>query len=140
MKRTTFIKTAAIGSVALCLGCLASCKKDSKEEETQETPPPAGNFEIDLANSSNAALANVGGSLVKDGIIIAQTSQDVFVALQVSCSHEGTAIRYIHPSSLFRCPSHGSEFSPTGAVTKGPATKALKKYTVTKNGSILKIS
>lgn len=118
---------------------MSACKK----EDPQATNPgsgPNGELEIDLSKSENSALASVGGSLIKDNAIIAQPEQDVFIALAVACTHQGTSIIYIHNGKKFRCPNHGSEFDRDGKVLVGPATVALKKFTVTKNGSILKIS
>lgn len=139
MKRKTFIKTAALGSLAVCLGCLAACKKEPDSPVTSN-PLPSGGLEIDLSKPENSALTSVGGSLVRQGVIVAQTAQDNFVALSAGCTHEGTQIIYMHAAQLFRCPNHGSEFTLDGMVTRGPAGSALTKYTVTKNGSILKIA
>jgi len=37
------------------------------------------------------------------------------------------------------CPCHNSKFDTSGSVLQGPATAALKKYTVVVEGNTLKI-
>jgi cytochrome b6-f complex iron-sulfur subunit len=57
----------------------------------------------------------------------------------VACTHEGTAINYNNSQNLFICPLHGSIFNKSGAVVQGPATTALKQYTVTITNNTLTV-
>ena len=59
---------------------------------------------------------------------MAHTNSDTFIAVSSACTHEGTTIDYRAGSNDFLCSNHQSEFTATGAVQKGPATKALTKY------------
>jgi cytochrome b6-f complex iron-sulfur subunit len=137
MKRSEFIRATALGTLAVCAGCLAACSKD--EAPAPPTLPPGG-LEIDLSKPENQSLVPVGGSLVKSGIIVAQVAQDSYTALAVACTHEGTSVIYRSAQQDFRCPNHGSLFDVNGAVKLGPAQSNLKKYTVTKTGNILRIT
>ncbi len=121
------------------MGCLAACKKED-DPVVQNPVIPSGGLEIDLSKPENSALNSVGGSLVKSGVIVVQTDPDVFIALAVNCTHQGTPVDYVQSPKKFHCPNHGSEFSTTGSVLVGPANKALKKYTVSKSGTVLTIS
>ena len=48
-------------------------------------------------------------------------------ALQAECTHLGCLVGPWNPiSGKFVCPCHGSEYSKTGAVSRGPAPSALK--------------
>lgn len=138
MKRNAFIKTIALGSAAVCLGCMAGCKKE-EDGPVNSTPAQAG-FELDLSRSEYAALNNVGGSLEHNGIIIAQNATNSYAAVAISCTHAGTSINYNHSQQRFTCPNHGSQFGLDGAVLVGPATRALQKFTATRTGNILKVA
>ena len=123
MKRNEFIKTLGMGTLAACAGCsLLSCGTNE--------PEPKVNITLDLSSTQNAALANVGGSLIRDGIIIVQYETDKFVAFNRACTHQGTPINYQSTEKKFKCPNHGSEFDLlTGNALTGPATVALRSYT-----------
>lgn len=55
------------------------------------------------------------------------------IALLASCTHRGCQPEPVGPRLI--CPCHGSEFSPTGAVTKGPAEQPLTRYEVSRDGA-----
>jgi cytochrome b6-f complex iron-sulfur subunit len=46
---------------------------------------------------------------------------------------------FVPNDNNFFCSGHGSTFSPTGAVTKGPAAVALKKYNTAISGNNLRV-
>ena len=137
MERQEFLAKLGIGLAVVCTGCsLASCggSKSSDPNPTPGgTPPPTGSgnlFTLDLANQ----LPNVGDSKVTSGVILVRIAADnvasSFTAVQVACTHQGTAIDYNTGQGIFICPLHGSEFSKTGQVLLGPAALPLHKYTV----------
>lgn len=146
MERHEFISKLGIGLMVACAGCsLVSCgSKSSDPTVGGATPPPAkgtGNlFTLDLDND----LKDIGQSTVAQGVIVvriaAGNTADAFTAVQVSCTHRGTAIGYNSGQGIFICPAHGSEFSKTGAVVMGPASAALQKYNVAIDGSTLTVS
>ncbi|HEY9002479.1 MAG TPA: Rieske 2Fe-2S domain-containing protein [Mucilaginibacter sp.] len=148
MERQEFLSKLGIGLAAVCAGCsLVSCGGKSSDPGPVvggATPPPgkgSGNlFTADL----NTQLANIGDSVVQGGVILvriaAGNTADAFTAVQVACTHQGTAIGYNNGQGIFICPAHGSEFSKTGAVVQGPAALPLQKYTVTIAGSTLTVS
>ncbi len=86
----------------------------------------------------------MGDSKVLNGVILVHIASgntpSSFTAVQVACTHEGTAIGYNAAQSKFVCPNHGSQFSQTGQVTLGPAATNLKAYTVTINGTIATVT
>jgi nitrite reductase/ring-hydroxylating ferredoxin subunit len=55
------------------------------------------------------------------------------IALLASCTHRGCQPEPVGP--LLICPCHGSEFSSTGAVSKGPAEQPLTRYEVSRDGA-----
>jgi cytochrome b6-f complex iron-sulfur subunit len=138
MNRSEFLQLMGTGTLLACAGCsLVSCS-------SSDDPSPGSNnnpvdFSLDLSLAPNSALTNVGGSLSTNGIIIARLSSTDFTAVDRACTHQGTLIDFRPASSDFLCPNHGSQFSSIGAVTKGPATRALRRYNTEFNGTLLRI-
>jgi cytochrome b6-f complex iron-sulfur subunit len=144
MERTEFLSKLGIGALAACMGCgLVSCSKggNANPSGNNTTTPPAGTtFSVDL----NSELTSVGDSKVSNGIILVRLATgnavSSFTAVQVACTHEGTAINYNNSQGLFICPLHGSEFSKSGSLIQGPATSSLKQYAVAIAGSTLTVT
>jgi cytochrome b6-f complex iron-sulfur subunit len=143
MERDEFLSKLGIGALGLCMGsCLAACSKSNNASPSgNNNNPPAGTtFTVDLSSS----LTSVGQSTVSNGIIVARIAAgnavSSFTAVQVACTHEGTSINYNNSQGLFICPLHGSIFSKSGAVVQGPATTALKQYTISINGNTLTVT
>jgi cytochrome b6-f complex iron-sulfur subunit len=139
MTRRDLIQKVLIGGTSLIIlpTALNSCSKD----DPPDTGGNGGNDEIniDLTNPTYAALNNVGGSAIVQGIIVANTSTG-YVALDSVCTHQGCTIGYSSTNNNFPCPCHGSVYSTTGAVINGPATAAVKSYAISKSGNILTIT
>ena len=95
---------------------------------------------IDLSVPGAAALKNVDGflnvTIQGDRIVIIRTDATTFTALSNICTHAGCTVRF-DGSTKLNCPCHGSIFSISGAVIRGPATRPLKTYTVTFDGADL---
>jgi len=59
-------------------------------------------------------------------IIIRKTGDEILV-LSSRCTHLGCKITEFQDGKLI-CPCHGSVYTTTGEVIKGPATKPLQQY------------
>ncbi|HEY4196841.1 MAG TPA: Rieske 2Fe-2S domain-containing protein [Mucilaginibacter sp.] len=150
MERQEFLSKLGLGLVVVCTGCsLASCGSGSKGNDPGPStgggdPHPiqgSGNlFSVDLSSQ----LTSIGDSTVSNGIILVRVASgntaNAFTAVQVACTHQGTSINYNANQGIFICPLHGSEFSKSGSVVLGPASKPLQKYTVTIDGNNLTVS
>lgn len=67
----------------------------------------------------------------KSMILITQPKAGVFRAFDQRCTHEGFAVNKIEGKNLI-CQAHGAMFdTTTGSVKRGPARRALTRYTVT---------
>ncbi|MEY5068297.1 MAG: hypothetical protein RLZ47_159 [Bacteroidota bacterium] len=137
MDRKEFLNQVGIGAAALlvpaCIGGLAAC---GKSNTGVPAVPTNVDFNVDV---SSGALATNGGFLVMNGIIIARTSTGTFLAVSAACTHQGTNVNYLAGSNKFVCPNHGAQFSSTGVVTQGPATKNLTSYKTSLNGNTLRV-
>ncbi|RYU94837.1 QcrA and Rieske domain-containing protein [Emticicia agri] len=131
--RKEFMKQVGISFGAIMLmNCLQSCGGGEIPD-----PDPNGNsdkvdFTLDLNSSTYNTLKNKGGFVVvkPQNIIVAHTNTDTFIAVSSICTHESATIDYRASTNDFLCPNHQSEFKADGSVQKGPATTALKKYSV----------
>lgn len=132
--RKDFLKQVGVGFGAIMLmNCLQSCGETELPDPDPNNNTGKLDFTIDISASGNTALLTKGGFLVigDKKVIIARTLADTWLAVASACTHEGTTIGYRSATNDFRCPNHGAEFSATGAVQKGPAASALKKFNVT---------
>ncbi len=137
MKRREFIPKALYSSLVLAAAprLLSSCQKDSMAPSI-----PGGEITIDLDNPSYSSLKNDGGYVYTGNIIVINTGNENFTALSDICTHAGCTVNYQASAKDLYCPCHGSVFSLSGAVQRGPANSALPKYKIVRNANILTIS
>lgn len=62
-----------------------------------------------------------------------------YFALNAVCTHLGCVVPWNKAESKFKCPCHGSQYSPTGAVVRGPAPLplALEHVEVDENDNVV---
>lgn len=137
MNRKEFLHQAAALSLLtviapLCGECLSSCS-------SSPTAPSNVDFSVDLSTTAGQALQAVGGSLVRDGVIVARTGTNEFIAFQAACTHEGGTVQWSQANNNFRCPLHGATFSKSGSVTSGPAKQSLQSYQTSLTGTVLRV-
>ncbi|MGC4038418.1 MAG: Rieske (2Fe-2S) protein [Chitinophagaceae bacterium] len=135
MERKEFFTALAGSAAAICIGGLAACSKSAITSNGNVSP-----FSVDLG----ASLLNVGDVMVHGDVVIIRTATgdtaSSFVALSNICTHQGCTVEYNATRGDMECPCHGAKYSTEGAVTQGPASSPLKKYTVSVNGNSLTIS
>ena len=141
MQRREFLGSLTSPVVAACAVCMAACSKSGSGTSNSGTSGAvAANFTVDLGTK----LLNVGDSVVVSGVIVARlvagNTPSSFVAVQQSCTHEGTAINYVASNKTFLCPNHGALFNTAGANIGGQSTSALKVYTINITGSTLTVT
>jgi cytochrome b6-f complex iron-sulfur subunit len=141
MERKEFIKQFALGgSILLTAPVLFnSCSKDGDDLEPNE-PDNSNEIVIDLTTTASAELQNVGGYIYSGNLIVFRSGESSYTALSRKCTHQGCDVEYNHADGSVPCPCHGSKFTTAGIVTNGPATSNLKKYSVVKSGTTLKIT
>jgi cytochrome b6-f complex iron-sulfur subunit len=135
MDRRGFLTVAGVGTVAaVCVSCLSGCAQSNPV-----SPPTGVDFTLDLSAPANAALATEGGYVYSNGVIIAKITGGSFVALSQACTHQGNTVVYRLGSNDFYCGAHGSIYSTSGAVTRGPAPNPLRAYACTLSGTSLRV-
>ncbi len=139
MDRRKFLKTSGalcgLGLVGSAL-LVESCKKSSTATAAQG---PTVNFTLNLTQPANASLNTVGGSVASNGVIVVNDG-GTYIAVAQACTHQGCSLAYNSSGNDFVCPCHGGTFDTGGNVISGPPPAPIKKYTVTKSGSVLTIA
>lgn len=137
--RKEFMRQVGLSFGAIMLmNCLQSCGDGGEIPD----PNPTGNsgkvdFTININDAAYVNLKNKGTAVVVTAqrVIVARVNETTWIAVDSRCTHQQTTINYRAATNDFLCPNHGSMFSSTGAVTKGPATAALTRYNTTFNAT-----
>ena len=126
ISRQEFFKLVGTGFGAVLLTqCLSGCG----ESDAPVNPnAPKVDFTININDAAFSALRNKGGFAYNQGIIIARTLDDTFLAVSQACPHQGTRVNFVPADSSFFCPNHGSTFNSAGVVTRAPAASSLTRY------------
>ncbi|WP_460960481.1 Rieske 2Fe-2S domain-containing protein [Spirosoma litoris] len=91
---------------------------------------------IDLTAAAASALKTVGGYLVQSGIVVAQTSSGVYVAVTQTCSHEPKKA-IIFNKTEFYCTVHGARYDLTGKGKNSFGSKGIAVYKTATDGKTL---
>jgi Rieske Fe-S protein len=98
---------------------------------------------ITLNIDSGSPLANVGSAALLEApgrqLLVARTGQETFNAMTAVCTHEGCTITGF-ASGTFVCPCHGSQYSTSGQVRNGPATRSLQTFGTQFTNNVLTIT
>ncbi|GAB4023806.1 Rieske 2Fe-2S domain-containing protein [Spirosoma koreense] len=112
------------------------------------TSPTSGttNSGVDLSQITNrlltinlkttTALQTVGGYIAQSGIVVAQVSSGVYVAVTQTCSHEPKKA-IIFNKTEFYCTQHGARFDLTGKGKNSFGSKGLTVYKTATDGTTL---
>ncbi len=127
-RRDFLERVALVAGAFIAAGCVATSDLTGVSTGVLVGGP------ITLKTSDYAGLATVGQPVeirtatgASSGIAAVRTSATSFIALGMACTHEGTKVNIV--GQTFDCPNHGARFNSTGAVTLGPANRALASRT-----------
>ncbi len=144
MERKHFLKNLGAGvAFTIAFPCLGNCSKDSAEGNILAEPTNV-DFTIDLNLSEASKLANNGGFILKNLVVVVKNLEGEYVAATQICSHQQyDQVRFVNQDGgIFYCDVHGSKFSQSGTPlnpTGNRATNPLKIYNTSLEGSILRI-
>ena len=133
---------AAIG--ALLPGCGGNPNSPSSSAPALPTVSgSAAGGAITVSVDASSPLATVGGAaLVQSGsgnFLVSRTAQDAFTALTAVCTHEACTVTGFQ-NSRYVCPCHGSQYSTSGTVVQGPASRALQQFATRFANNVLTIT
>ena len=145
MERKEFLRSLGAGAAfALIFPCAQGCSKDDDPEGTIKEVPTGVDFTVDLTSAEASNLAQNGGFILKNDVVVVKNLEGEYIAASQICSHQGyDQVRFINQQGgIFFCDVHGSRFeqdgSPLNKVDNNPA-KALKVYQIELSGDILRI-
>lgn len=72
----------------------------------------------------------------KQDVIVARVGNAVY-AFGLACPHQNTALRWNASEHMFQCPKHHSRYQPDGTFIDGRATRAMDRFSVTRQGDTL---
>lgn len=132
MTRKDFLEKVGIGAAfVLTTACLGSCGA-----ETNLGPI---DLEIDLSDTSNAALQNNGGYVIIDNqVVIARDNDGELLAATRICSHEQQKEIILRDNEWY-CTDHGARFDLNGTGLNENGRKNLTIYNTQLNGNILRV-
>ena len=129
MNRRSFVGVSltAIGSAALS-GAVSGCAS----LQTVPVTPERGRVRIVVRD--HPSLDRAGGSLkvLPDGWttpLYVLATEDGYAVLSPICTHQGCTVGV--EGDLLVCPCHGSIYTRTGTVVRGPAMKSLRRFPAT---------
>jgi cytochrome b6-f complex iron-sulfur subunit len=98
---------------------------------------------LTLTIDAASPLAAVGSAALVQSpagnALVSRTAQDTFTAVTAVCTHEACTIDGIS-GQIYVCPCHGSQFSTTGGVVKGPAASPLRQFSTRLAGNVLTVT
>ena len=132
---------AAAGALVVAAGC----QQQGGSALPAATVSSCSNGQcIDLADATNSDLTAAGGAMLidtaGDTIMVIRVSDTQVIALSAICTHAGCSMDYLPAQHLLDCQCHGSQFSTDGAVTRGPARRALRVYSATITNNMITIN
>jgi cytochrome b6-f complex iron-sulfur subunit len=139
MNRLEFLKKMGLSGASLmavyCGVTMSSCKN-----EDATTVLTGGTATYDMSTSAFSKLLTKGGFYVDSAknIVIANTSDNGYVAVTLICTHEGRK-EVTYSTNKFYCTAHGATFDNKGNATS-VASRALATYKVTQAGNVLTVT
>ena len=138
------LSAAAVALASLSAGCGGGGSDSTSPGGSGSTGSPLGSATGNVSGRvvsvpiDGSPLATVGGAAVVrtslGNYLLARTGQDTFTALTAVCTHEMNQITNF-TGSQFACTFHGSLYTTSGSVARGPATRPLTSYPTTFAGN-----
>jgi len=96
------------------------------------------NFTIDLTQSQFSQLQAYGGFVVYNGIIIAHTANNTYIAVSAYCTLDNEVLSFYVSQNYFMCQS-GHQYSEQGAILNSPGAASLIVYHTSLVNNLLQI-
>ncbi|MBB4802579.1 MULTISPECIES: Rieske (2Fe-2S) protein [Flavobacterium] len=143
MDRKQFLKACGFGCLAAISGTtiLQGCSSSQISREIKESDllVPISDFIIQKGTKSAfKKYIVIQNDILKAPICVFRFSESDYCAMFMLCTHQGAELQVF--GDKLQCPAHGSEFSNRGNIETGPADTDLRKFPVTIENNILKIS
>lgn len=146
-RREFCVHACQAASLVAAAGMWQACSGNSTSPSNATNLPTitaaAASGALSVTIDAASPLAAVGSAaLVQSAaasVLVSRTAQDTFAAVTAVCTHEACTVNGVS-GSIYVCPCHGSQFSATGGVVKGPAAQPLRQFTTRFTGNVLTIT
>jgi cytochrome b6-f complex iron-sulfur subunit len=132
----------ALGSLLEDCGGSPTSPSDSQPQLTTVNGTVGGGA-VTVNIAVGSALSAVGGAALvqsnSGAFLVARVSQDTFNAMTAVCTHEACTVNEFG-NSTFQCPCHGSQYSTSGTVVRGPASQSLRRFNTAFAANVLTIT
>ena len=133
MDRKEFLAQLGIGGAGIfAAACIQSCSKSN-------AAPTNVDFQLDLSTTTYASLKTPGSYVIVQGVIVALSTTNTYLAVSAACPHEGVQVQFQSSQNQFICTAHNSVFTSTGARVSGPTPRGLTQYKTSLTGNILRV-
>ena len=150
MNRRGFcINACQIASLMAVGSLLEGCGGGSPTSPSDSQPLLAnvtgtvGGGAVTVNVAAGSPLASVGGAALvqsnSGAFLVARVAQDTFNAMTAVCTHEQCTVNEFG-NSTFQCPCHGSQYSTSGSVVRGPASQPLRRFNTSFANNVLTIT
>src|SRR5262245_8310068 len=150
MNRRGFCINACQAASLVALGSLLEgCGGGSPTSPSDSAPQltsvngVVGSGVVTVNVAAGSPLSTVGGAALiqsnSGAFLVAHVGQDTFNAITAVCTHEQCTVNEFG-NSTFQCPCHGSQFSTSGSVVRGPASQPLRRFNTSFANNVLTIS
>lgn len=114
---------------------------DGEGEDAITISDEGNRITLDLSANSLSGLRSDGGwMLIRDAnTLVVNVGADTIRSFTSVCTHAGCATNWSFNDNLFECGCHNSRFNTSGGVVRGPATRDLDEFTVSRDNDIVTI-
>jgi Rieske Fe-S protein len=95
-----------------------------------------------LTAEGTALAASGGAAIVTSGLgtmLVVRNDATSVAAYTATCTHQQCTISGF-TNNVFQCPCHGSQFSTSGSVVRGPATQPLRRFNASIANGVISIT
>jgi cytochrome b6-f complex iron-sulfur subunit len=118
------------GMAAACGGDTGTSPSGSSAPDLTTVSGTLSGGRVSVTLSGSPLSSNGSAALVQAGsgqYLVYRSGDQAFSVLTAICTHEGCTVSGFQSSS-FVCPGHGSTYSTSGSVNRGPASRALASF------------
>ena len=133
MDRRTFVTACACAGAGLLAGCVSMV--------THPVPVTDGRVRLSLASfpdlTAPAGAIKIQPAQLPDPMYVLALGGGSYVAVSPICTHRGCTVDVQGPRLV--CPCHGSTYTRSGEVLRGPAQRPLAQFPLTMDGDAIVI-
>ena len=148
-RREFCVQSCQAVSFAALMPAIAGCQNPNAPSGFPSLPTisaSASSGAIVLPIDAASPLATVGEAALVQApntahFLVARTGENTFSAVTAECTHVACQITTFQTDTdTYECPCHGSQFSTSGAVRRGPASRDLRRFETSFADGVLRIA